>query len=184
MAKYNTEFKMKVVKAYLDGEGGCDFLAREYGVSHPSIVRRWVNAYKTQGYDGLKVSRKKKSYSLDFKLNVVKLYLTGEMSYQTLANELQINNPSMITNWVSKYRQEGVEGLRPKKKGKPSIMPKDKEKNKLDKKQDNKEYSQEEIDEIKMLKDQIYWLQMENDIIKKKIELQEKREQEAKKRLK
>lgn len=118
---------------------------------------RWVKSFK-----------KKKSYSLDFKLNVVKLYLTGEMSYQTLANELQINNPSMITNWVSKYRQEGVEGLRPKKKGRPSIMPKDKEKNKLDKKQDNKEYSQEEIDEIKMLKDQIYWLQMENDIIKKR----------------
>ncbi|WP_297810957.1 transposase [uncultured Finegoldia sp.] len=35
-------------------------------------------------------------YNLDFKLNVVNLYLTREMSYQSLANELKINNPAMI----------------------------------------------------------------------------------------
>ena len=35
-------------------------------------------------------------YNLEFKLNTVNLYLTGEMSYQSLANELKINNPPMI----------------------------------------------------------------------------------------
>ena len=40
--------------------------------------------------------------------------------------------------------------------------------NKLPKKQLKKEYSKEEIDEIKRLKDENYWLQMEMDFLKKR----------------
>ena len=92
MAKYNTEFKMKVVKEYLEGNIGYKELAKKYSIPDHSTVRIWVNAYESQGYDGLKVSRTNNNYSFDFKLNVVNLYLTGEMSYQSLANELKINN--------------------------------------------------------------------------------------------
>ena len=85
----------------------------------------WVNAYESQGYDGLKVSRTNNSYSLEFKLKVVKLYLTGEMSYQSIANETKINNPSIIVRWVKEFREEGIEGLKPKKRGRPSKMERD-----------------------------------------------------------
>ena len=46
MAKYSTELKMTVVKAYLNNEGGYEFLANKYGISNKSIVRRWINALK------------------------------------------------------------------------------------------------------------------------------------------
>lgn len=62
-------------------------------------------------------------YNLDFKLNVVDLYLTREMSYQSLANELKINNPAMIAKWVKEFREEGIEVLKEKKRGRPSNMP-------------------------------------------------------------
>ena len=87
MAKYNLKFKMKVVKEYLEGNIGYKGLAKKYSIPDHSTVRTWVNAYESQGYEGLKVSRKNNSYSLDLKLNVVDLYLTGEMSYQSLTNE-------------------------------------------------------------------------------------------------
>ena len=96
MAKYKTEFKVKVVKEYLEGNVSYKDLAKKYSIPDKHIVRTWVNAYESQGYEGLKVSRKNNNYSLDLKLNVVDLYLTGEMSYQSLANELKISNPSMI----------------------------------------------------------------------------------------
>lgn len=115
MAKYNTEFKMKVVKEYLEGNVSYKNLAKKYSIPDKSNIRRWVNAYESQGYDGLKVSRTNNNYSLDFKLNVVNLYLTGEMSYQSLANELKINNPSIIAIWVKQFREEGIEGLKAKK---------------------------------------------------------------------
>ena len=79
MAKYKTEFKMKVVKEYLEGNVSYKYLAKKYSIPDKSNVRRWVNAYESQGYDGLKVSRTNNNYSLDFKLNVVNLYLTGEI---------------------------------------------------------------------------------------------------------
>ncbi|WP_094777022.1 helix-turn-helix domain-containing protein [Anaerococcus rubeinfantis] len=123
MAKYKTEFKIKVVREYLEGNIGYKGLAKKYSIPDHSTVRTWVNAYESRGYEGLKLSRKSNSYSLDLKLNVVDLYLTGEMSYQSLANEFKINNPSMIARWVKEFREEGIEGLKAKKKGIPSIMP-------------------------------------------------------------
>ena len=130
MAKYGTEFKMRIVKEYLKGNISFKNLAKKYNISHHEIVKRWVNAYKSQGYEGLKVKRENTQYTLEFKLNVVNLYLTGEMSYQSLANELKINNPSMIARWVNDFREKGIEGLKPKKRGRSSKMPKSPKKSK------------------------------------------------------
>ncbi|MEB3429003.1 IS3 family transposase [Citroniella saccharovorans] len=167
MAKYSTEFKIKVVNAYLNNEGGYGTLAKKYDINGASIVERWVNSYKTQGYEGLKISRKNNSYSFEFKKNIVNLYLTGEMSYQELSNQFKINNPAIIARWVIDFRNQGLDGLRPKKRGRPSSMSKDKN-NEKEKEQVKKEYSKEEIDEIAELKDKLYWAQMEIDFLKKK----------------
>ena len=92
------------------------------------------------------------------------------MSYQELANQVKINNPSLIARWVIDFRNLGLDGVKPKKRGRPSSMTKDK---KTQKKQIKKEYSEEEIDEIKRLKEELYWAQMEIDFLKKKMELED-----------
>ena len=175
MAKYNTEFKMKVVKEYLEGNISYKELSKKYSIPDKHIVRTWVNAYESQGYDGLKVSRKNSSYSLDLKLNVVDLYLTGEMSYQSLANEFKINNPSMISRWVKEFREKGIEGLKPKKRGRPSNMP-NTDKNKDLKNKTNK--TKKESSELEKLRKENYYLQMEVEILKKKIQFSQMTESE------
>ena len=175
MAKYNTEFKMKVVKEYLEGNISYKELSKKYSIPDKHIVRTWVNAYESQGYDGLKVSRTNNNYSLDFKINVVNLYLTGEMSYQSLANELKINNPSIITRWVKEFREKGIEGLKPKKRGRPSKM------SNTDKSKDLKNKSKKtkkELSEIEKLRKENYYLQMEVEILKKKIQFSQMTESE------
>ena len=175
MAKYNLEFKLKIVKEYLEGNIGYASLAKKYNIKSESELKRWVNAYKTQGYEGLEVKRKNNKYTLEFKLNTVNLYLTGEMSYQSLANELKINNPPMIARWVKKFREEGIEGLKPKKRGKPSNMPSiDKSKNLTNKSKQTKK----ELSEIEKLREENYYLQMEVDILKKKIQFSQMTESE------
>ena len=124
MSKYSTEFKTKVVKEYLESNTSYKTLSNKYCIPSESIIRKWVNAYKSQGYEGIKVKRKNTKYPLEFKLNVVNLYLTGEMSYQSLANELKISNPAIITRWVNDFRKQGIEGLKPKKRARPSSMTK------------------------------------------------------------
>ncbi len=163
MAKYNTEFKIKIVKEYLEGQISYKELAKKYSISDKSTIRMWVNTYQSQGYDGLKVSRKNNSYSLDFKLKVVNLYLTGEMSYQSLANEMKINNPSIIVRWVKDFREEGIEGLKPKRRGRPSKMENDSKKKSV-----KKSKIKEDVSEIEKLKEENYYLQMEVEILKKR----------------
>ena len=177
MAKYSTEFKMKVVKEYLETNISYKSLSGKYRIPSEVVVKTWVNAYKSQGYEGLKVKRKNKQYTLEFKLNVVNLYLTGEMSYQSLANELKINNPSIITRWVIDFREKGIEGLKSKKRGRPSKMSKSPKKSKDTKVEssakitnlENDSLTQAQLKEkIKKLEEKNYWLQLENDAIKKR----------------
>ncbi len=193
MAKYGTEFKMRIVKEYLKGNISFKNLAKKYNISHHEIVKRWVNTYKSQGYEGLKVKRQNTQYTLEFKLNVVNLYLTGEMSYQSLANELKMNNPSMIARWVMDFRKKGIEGLKSKKKGRPSKMSKTPKKSKDTKIESSAQLTNEEDnylneaqlkEKIKKLEEKNYWLQLENDAIKKKIELSQMTDTEIRQLLK
>ena len=42
-------------------------------------------------------------------------------SYQDTAIEFNMNNPSLIANWNSKFLEEGIEGLKEKVKGRPPM---------------------------------------------------------------
>lgn len=85
------------------------------------------------------------------------------MSYQSLANELIISNPNMIARWVKEFREEGIEELKPKKRGRPSKMPKEDKQNKPRKQSKIKE----EQSELEKLREENYYLQMEVEILKK-----------------
>ncbi len=122
MTKYSYEFKKKVVQEYLDGKGGYGYLAKEHNIPEQCQLRRWINAYKEFGDDGLIRSRQNKNYSFLFKLSVVQLYLSSEVSYQELALSQGINNPSLITRWVNDFRIAGPDALRPKKKGRKKTL--------------------------------------------------------------
>lgn len=122
MAKYNYEFKMKVVQAYLNGEGGYAYLANKYNIPSSTRIREWVKVYKEFGKEGLLRSRQNKNYSFQFKLSVVELYLSSEVSYQQLALSQGINNPSQIVKWVNDFRIAGPDALRPKKKGRKTTL--------------------------------------------------------------
>ena len=107
MAKYSFKFKKKVVLEYINGEGGTQYLSTKYGLGSNSQLRKWLAAYKEFGDEGLKRSRKKENYSFEKKLSVVELYLSSEISYQDLALQEGITNPSMIVNWVNRFRVAG-----------------------------------------------------------------------------
>ncbi|AIG24649.1 transposase [Brevibacillus laterosporus] len=53
----------------------------------------------------------RKTYSKDFKLKAVQLYLNGEQGYKTLTRDLGISDPSILRGWVNHYRKEGIQGL-------------------------------------------------------------------------
>lgn len=119
MTKYSFEFKLKVVHDYLSGIGGYRLLSAKYGLSNHEIIHKWVNAYKEFGVEGLRRKRQNKTYDSNFKLNAVNLYLTSEKSYREVANQLSLNNPSLITRWVRDYRQKGELAFESNPRGRP-----------------------------------------------------------------
>ncbi len=46
MSKYSFDSKKKVVREYLNGEGGWDYLAEKYKLGTNSQFCRWVSAYQ------------------------------------------------------------------------------------------------------------------------------------------
>ena len=164
MAKYSYEFKMKVVQAYLNGEGGCRFLANKYNIPSKSRIEEWIRSYKELGKEGLLRSRKNKNYSFQFKLSVVQLYLTSEVSYQELALSQGINNPSLIARWVNDFRIAGPDALRPKKKGRKKTLDTSEFKNPS--KSNEEKPVDTSAEHIKELEDELLKLRIENAYLK------------------
>ncbi|MET1012911.1 MAG: transposase [Paenisporosarcina sp.] len=103
MAKYSDEFKLKVVKEYLEGSLGYKPLARAFNISTESQIKRWVRAYKEFGEAGLRRISVKKVYSVKFKLDVLNFMKQTGASYQDTAIQFNMNNPTLIANWNSKF---------------------------------------------------------------------------------
>ncbi|MCU6717546.1 MAG: IS3 family transposase [Roseburia sp.] len=165
MAKYSFEFKKKVVLEYINGEGGTQYLSTKYGLGSNSQLRKWLAAYKEFGDEGLKRSRKKENYSFKKKLSVVELYLSSEISYQDLALQEGITNPSMIVNWVNRFRVAGPDALRPRKKGRKKTL------NTSDDNTQNKLVEESSVDtsaeHVKELEEELLKLRIENAFFKR-----------------
>ena len=164
MAKHSFEFKKKVVLEYLDGKGGTPYLSKKYGLGSDSQLRKWINAYNALVDEGLMRSSKQIKYSFEKKISVVELYLSSEISYQDLAIREGISNPSMIVNWVNRFRAAGPDALRPRKKGRKKTLDKPKI--------DNKPIIQENsvidtsAEHVKELEDELLKLRIENAFLK------------------
>ena len=161
MAKYSYEFKLEIVQAYLRGEGSIHYLAQKYGMPGDAPLKRWIRKYQELGSESLLRSREKKQYSFEFKMHVVELYLTTELSYLELAIQVGMKNSTTVAQWVSAYRKSGVEALRPRPKGR---------RRNVDKKKISKELAKELPDEkaeyLKQLEDENLRLRIENAFLK------------------
>ncbi len=164
MSKYSFEFKKQVVNAYLNGEGGYTYLANKFGIPSDNKVKLWVDNYNAFGDEGLKRSRKKDFYSFEKKLSIVELYLSSEISYQDLALQEGITNPSMITNWVSRFRAAGPEALRPHKKGRKVTLNKSRENTTVHSHKES--IVDTSAEHVRELEDELLKLRIENAFLK------------------
>ncbi|MFD2639572.1 transposase, partial [Piscibacillus salipiscarius] len=128
MAKYSNDFKLKIVKEYLEGPLGYGLLAKKYEVPGKGQIRKWVDAYKALGEDGLRRKRSTTVYPVQFKLDVLNFIRQTGASYKETAIEFKLNNPSLIAIWLKTFSNEGIEGLKEKPKGRPPMSGKRKTK--------------------------------------------------------
>jgi transposase len=165
MAKYSFEFKKRIIQDYITGKGGYRYLADKYNVPSISNVKKWIDNYQAFGDEGLLRSRRNEKYTFEYKLHVVELYLSSEVSFQVLALQEKINNPAQIAKWVNDFRIAGPDALRPKKKGRMKSLNSNNNKNQIQLFSDITPIDTS-AEHVKQLEDQLLKLRIENAYLK------------------
>ncbi len=62
----------------------------------------------------------KRLFSFEFKRDVVARFLAGETKV-ALAREFDLSSPKLVETWARKFRDEGEDGLRPKRVGRRPV---------------------------------------------------------------
>jgi len=161
MIKYSFEEKVKIVTAYLNGEGTYKDLAARYGVKGTTQIKQWVNTFKVFGEGALNPKKNRKVYTIQTKLDAINLYITSQKSIREVANSMGITNSTLISEWIGRYREDGVDGLAGRKGYAPTMSKKDKKSRDAE-----TGASKKDVVHIKELEKQIRLLQIENAYLK------------------
>ena len=177
MSKYTTQFKLSAITAFLERGRGFRYIAAQFQMD-PTLLRRWVEAYRLHGEASLKGSGKR--HSALFKFSVLQRMWRDSLSLRRVAALFNLGNSSQVGRWQQQYYSGGIEALASGKKGPNTAMPKPPSKpRKIAAVLTDEERAH------KALLDELQYLRMENAYLKKLGELGEavmRREKEAKKK--
>ena len=95
---------------------------------------------------------------------MVQSYLTSEFSYQELALQVGINNPTMIARWVNEFKIAGPDALRSHRKGRKRTLSKSRT-SKPDT-QEQKPVVDTSVEHVQELEDENLKLRIENAFLK------------------
>jgi transposase len=118
--KYDYAFKLVCVELVIKEHYSCEWVSNKKGISR-SNVRKWVSFYREFGKVGL-LPRKNRTYSVDFKHKVLRSIGTELLSLREARLRFNIPSDSIIIRWKRDFTNFGLEGLKPKAKGRPKSM--------------------------------------------------------------
>lgn len=160
---YPIELKDQVVKEYLDGNTSVMKLLIKYSISDKCVVHRWIKKYNSHGEfkskkTGIEIYMTKgRTTNFEERQKIVADCLSNQKDYRATMERYGVSY-AQIYSWVKKYEKNGVASLADRRgKSKPGE-------------------SMSESDmlraENRMLRAQLKEKEMENDVIKKFIELE------------
>jgi transposase len=154
--KYDYAFKLECVKLVLEKHYSCNYVSKQKGLDE-SNIRKWVGFYRQYGVVGL-LPRKNQSYSVHFKLKVLKAIDKNLMSLRDSSIKFNIPDTGIIVKWKKDFANFGLAGLEPKTTDRPKSM----NDNKRKKRKSDKPLTREE--ELLL---EIEALRCENELLKK-----------------
>jgi transposase-like protein len=113
---YSKEFKLSVVKEYMQGGSSLRDLCLKHNISDGSVLSRWVlwynNGKELVDYATFKgiYHMKRRKLTSDQKLEVVKFCLDSKFNYKLTAEHFKLSY-NQVFQWVKKYKLNGIDGL-------------------------------------------------------------------------
>lgn len=104
-SKFSTEQRIRACQEYISGKKSAARIANELnlGKRGENTVRTWSRIFQAQGEKAFSTGKGNKSYSREFKIMVVKEYLSGKSSQPDLMAKYNISAIITIQQWVKKY---------------------------------------------------------------------------------
>ena len=149
MSKLTRKDKIEIYERRKKGET-ISSLTKAFDL-HGSNIRYLIALIKKHGYDILR-KNKNRTYSKDFKLQIINRILISHESINSVALDIGLVSSGILHNWLSKFKENGY-----------NVIEKKKEK-------------------IKQLEDEILYLKAENEYLKKLRALVQERELKEKKK--
>ena len=123
MTKYNFLFKQQVIEFYLQNGKNSSLTRRHFQLAETTL-ERWINQFNHSRINRLAVLGKKRNYSPEFKLNVIQAVKNGQFSAEAACLHFGIANSGVVSQWLQAFEKQGINGLMPKPKGRPTMKPK------------------------------------------------------------
>lgn len=114
MTKFTRSERLAAALAVEAGDS-LSSVGRQFGMS-PQVVRRSFLLYRERGMEGF--FTKHVRYTVVQKMLVLEAIRSQGLSYEEAAVKFGIKGTATIWGWERKYLENGMEGLKPKKRGK------------------------------------------------------------------
>lgn len=168
MSKYSNEFKLKVIKYYLEDHHSYTECCQKFNIPSKELIRRWIHKYELYGVEGI-IKRLKSSYDGNFKQNVVEYMHNNHLSASKTANHFNLGNADVVLRWERIYYEEGPQALYEERRGRKRNMS-SKPKKKL-----SKEVEEDLIAENQRLRMENEYLKKLNALVQERIKRENKK---------
>jgi transposase len=121
MSKYSLETKLEAVHAYLEGVESFQRIAEKYNVNI-SLLKEWVAKFRENGREAFPETYTK--YSTEFKMDVLTYMKETGASSVKASSVFNIPSARTVRKWQHLWETQGIDALRPKKKGRPFMKKK------------------------------------------------------------
>ena len=151
MSKYSNEFKLQIIKYYLEENHSYLECCKKFNIPSKTQIKVWVKKYKQHGPDGL-IKHQNSSYDGEFKRYVVEYMHNNHISATETAIYFRLQT-SVVLKWERIYYEEGPQALFEERRGRSRKMGSKKNKKNVNENED--------------LLEEVQRLRMENEYLKK-----------------
>ena len=151
MSKYSNEFKLQIIKYYLEENHSYLECCKKFNIPSKTQIKEWVKKYKQHGPDGL-IKHQNSSYDGEFKQYVVEYMHNNHISATKTAIYFRLQT-SVVLKWERIYYEEGPQALFEERRGRSRKMGSKKNKKNVNENED--------------LLAEVQRLRMENEYLKK-----------------
>ena len=102
-SRYSIEQRVQACKDYRNGTHSLEEICTALGTTRKKTIIEWSKKYDKYGILAFQEKLNHKSYTKDFKLQVVEEYITEQSSLEELIIKYDISSTTQLRNWILMY---------------------------------------------------------------------------------